>query len=558
MGIYAIPEAAGAAASSHTHGTVNLAGTNISASATSVSSGLSLALSVDDYLTTAAASDHTHGAVSLAVTNMTASASSASSGFTLSLEVGSGLGDGGIFLSAGTESQSTGLVTIADSNGISWGLSAGILTGSVVAGAATDHTHTEYAGTAGAITGGSITVNTSGISVDLPAYLTTAAESDHTHSQYLTTAALSDHTHSQYLTTAALSDHTHSQYLTTAALSDHTHSQYLTTAALSDHSHGNPTLALTNLTGTTASASNGFTISLSAAAAGPGGGIAISAGTASQDEGTIVFSNSNGVSFGLDGSTVTASHNGLTTAAASDHSHGNPTLALTNLTGTTASASNGFTLSLSAGAGGAEATLNGWLRDASYEVKTISAAEAWVFVRPYPLEHNVAFSGAGIPVYASWAANSTGTVTIRVELGVYTDNASTLSLSMSTFFQDTITMSGNNATSSSYRGFRMVPFNWTQTLTSGNYYIGLWSSRTTSGGANVLSFSFLGMTQAGTAYSGWFGSASNTSINSVLGQGLWAGGTTDALPSAMNLTSISGTGTQGNIPIPVLLYSNLF
>jgi hypothetical protein len=47
---------------------------------------------------------------------------------------------------------------------------------------------------------------------------------------------------------------------------------YLTTAALSNHSHGNPTLALTNLSGTTASASNGLTLSLSAAAPGGGGG----------------------------------------------------------------------------------------------------------------------------------------------------------------------------------------------------------------------------------------------------------------------------------------------
>jgi hypothetical protein len=38
---------------------------------------------------------------------------------------------------------------------------------------------------------------------------------------------------------------------------------FLTTAAQSNHSHGNPTLALTNLTGTTASASNGLTLSLS-------------------------------------------------------------------------------------------------------------------------------------------------------------------------------------------------------------------------------------------------------------------------------------------------------
>lgn len=129
---------------------------------------------------------------------------------------------------------------------------------------------------------------------------------------------------------------------------------YLTTAALSNHSHGNPTLALTNLTGTTASASNGFTLSLSGNAAGGGDairGIAASGSTATSN--TVLFSNLNGVSFGFgaagNSTVITASHNALTTAAASNHSHGNPTLNLTNLSGTTASASDGFTLSLSAG-----------------------------------------------------------------------------------------------------------------------------------------------------------------------------------------------------------------
>ena len=68
--------------------------------------------------------------------------------------------------------------------------------------------------------------------------------------------------------------------------------------------------------------------------------------------GNVSFANSNGITFGANASTITASHNGLTTAAQSNHSHGNPTLALTNLTGTTASNSNGFTLSLSAAPGG--------------------------------------------------------------------------------------------------------------------------------------------------------------------------------------------------------------
>ena len=77
-----------------------------------------------------------------------------------------------------------------------------------------------------------------------------------------------------------------------------------------------------------------------------------SAGTTSGNLAAVTFSNSNGVTFGLNAGTMTASHNGLTTAAASNHSHGNPTLALTNLSGTTASNSAGLTLSLSAAAGG--------------------------------------------------------------------------------------------------------------------------------------------------------------------------------------------------------------
>ncbi|MGB4957628.1 MAG: hypothetical protein WBO49_04205 [Candidatus Saccharimonas sp.] len=181
-----------------------------------------------------------------------------------------------------------------------------------------------------------------------------------------------------------------------------------TNYAASNHSHGNPTLNLTNLSGTTASASNGLTLSLSAPAvsslsqtgiislsqngntisigapafsagistlgntAGTTGTVSnqlIFAGgnniTLSQSTGAggntisisganipvqtaFSFSNSNGVSFGTNGSTVTASV--ATNYAASNHSHGNPTLALTNISGTTASASNGLTLSLSAAA----------------------------------------------------------------------------------------------------------------------------------------------------------------------------------------------------------------
>ena len=293
---------------------------------------------------------------------------------------------------------STGNISLANGNGISFGGNASTITAShnglTTARASNDAVGLNTALTANGV---SWTVNSAGLSLNVPAFLTTAAQSG--------------------------------------------------------HSHGNPTLALTNLSGTTASASNGLTLSLSAAAPGGGGGAALSAGTQSVSTGTVAFANSNGITFGMSGSNqITASHNGLTTAmqsgasanfaatgftttsaagaviagthdtaglklavpaflttaqapgaylttarasndavglntaltangvswtvnssglslnvpaflttaAQSGHSHGNPTLALTNLSGTTASASNGLTLSLSAAAPGAAAEAN-WM-----------------------------------------------------------------------------------------------------------------------------------------------------------------------------------------------------
>ena len=81
-------------------------------------------------------------------------------------------------------------------------------------------------------------------------------------------------------------------------------------------------LNLTNLSGTTASGSGGLTLNLSAQDLPVDGGIALRAGTQTAQSGTVVFSNANGVTFGMSGSSrVTASHDGLTTAALSNHSH---------------------------------------------------------------------------------------------------------------------------------------------------------------------------------------------------------------------------------------------
>lgn len=281
----------------------------------------------------------------------------------------------------------------SNSNGVSFGTNGSTVTATVATNyqsqgaylttAALSQDSSKYAGINGAITGGSLTVNTSGVSINLPAYLTTAQPVG----AYLTTARASN---DAIGLNSALTANGVSMTANSSGLSLN-FPAFLTTAALSNHSHGNPTLNLTNLSGTTASNSAGFTLSLSAAAPGAGGGVNVAGGGVTQGTGTVNFGNSNGITFGLSNNgTMTASHNGLTTARASNdaiglntaltanglsvtanssglsinvpawlttaalsnHSHGNPTLNLTNLSGTTASNSAGFTLSLSAGAGG--------------------------------------------------------------------------------------------------------------------------------------------------------------------------------------------------------------
>ena len=112
----------------------------------------------------------------------------------------------------------------------------------------------------------------------------------------------------------------------------------LTTAAQSDHSHGNPTLSLGGgLSGATASNSNGFTLSLTQAAAAPSP-INFSAGTTTSAVSGLTFSNSNGVSFGLgtgaSAGVVTASVNagggGVAISAGTDSVFTNGTVSFGN------------------------------------------------------------------------------------------------------------------------------------------------------------------------------------------------------------------------------------
>lgn len=257
---------------------------------------------------------------------------------------------GNVNFSAGTSSAALSSIVFSNSNGVSFGLNGSTMTASAAAGGGVTPA---LSGSNGSFSFSTATFgNLNGLS-----FYTSNGSFVASHNA-LTTAMASNRGSDFVQATAAFAGTSASGTIASNGISVSI-GPYITTGALSNHSHGNPQLNLTNLSGTTASNSAGFTLSLSAAA--PGGGVtpALSGSNGSFSFSTATFGNLNGLSFYTSNGSFVASHNGLTTAAASDHSHGNPTLNLTNLSGTTASNSAGFTLSLSAAApgGGAGVTM---------------------------------------------------------------------------------------------------------------------------------------------------------------------------------------------------------
>lgn len=501
---------------------------------------------------------------------------------------------GNYLTTARASNDAVGLNTALTAGPLAWTVNSNGL--SLNAGSAAGTT----SGFAGNLISGSMTHNTAGLNLSLnhPAWLTTAAQSNHSHNLATTT------TNGAVIVVAT----TNSAGATLAV------PPFLTTAAQSDHSHGNPTLALTNLTGTTASNSAGFTLSLSGAGGGvinqTGPNIADSAATITS--GTVVFSNANGVSFGLAGSTMTASHNALTTAALSNHSHGNPTLNLTNLSGTTGSNSNGFTLSLSAAApgGGGGHTVSSWQNFpniaiyGSFQIRGVgnsgyivpmdipcyltasflqflvtnsiastSYASTANTTFSYNQQHGLWFvlytKGTGASSDSLFSITSTS-ISERFSYNAFYGSASNTqqgysfgitwynsagSQTASTNFTTSNLSTGAISTNvlSNFSGVKFYQIPWGTSFTPGQYYLAFHiSSSSTTQGINLsgarMNSSTMAATQVNSALQGYFGSASNTRIKvrPFLGSVSTAGSTTvSVIPS-------SAVSTQGSNVIPYL------
>lgn len=253
---------------------------------------------------------------------------------------------------------------------------------------------------------------------------------------------------------------------------------------------------------------NSNTIVIQGAAGGGGGGIALAAGGSTLTDGTAVFSNANGVSFGLNGSTVTAS-------------------IVPN------------------------ATYDGWAPYADLMLVAGQQGQGTLYFEP---EHSPYYvqDRVGVPIAYTNATNSTGSVTLSYWMGFYTQNGSTLSLSASTSFSTGLTFSGTVASYSLYSGMRLLTFPWSRTVPEGEIYIGH-LSRTTSAGANA-SISQMLISNLASNFVGFFGQSHNTTIQFTQGQGVYTA-TTSGMPNSVAFSQIRGSDSNA-LRAPAVMFIN--
>lgn len=146
-----------------------------------------------------------------------------------------------------------------------------------------------------------------------------------------------------------------------------------------------------------------------------------------------------------------------------------------------------------------------------------------------------------LPLQISNASNSSGSWTLSVSVGLYTKNASTLSLVNSTSTSFNASGSGTVGSYSLFGGIRHLTIPWTSTRTAGDYWIGIWS-RTTTGGAAGMTLNQMLVSQPNSTFSGILGAATNATDQFLLGQGRYSA-TTTGFPGSVGFTQIQGNSS---------------
>jgi hypothetical protein len=159
------------------------------------------------------------------------------------------------------------------------------------------------------------------------------------------------------------------------------------------------------------------------------------------------------------------------------------------------------------------------------------------------LQHDRALVGLQI----SNATNSSNSITLSAHVGIYSRNGSSISLISSTSGSTNFSGSGTVGSYSLYGGMRYMSIPWTNTLTEGDYWIGMLVRTTTGGGAGhtinqLVRSEFTAATITG--WSGLMGAAATATAQLRLGLGVWSV-TSSSVPGSAAFSHITGSGSMG-------------
>lgn len=558
------------------------AGANVSGSLTLNSAGLNLSLSgpaESGVGISAAGSSQTAGnivfsnsnGVSFGMNGSTVTASVAAAG-------GAQTGISGIVVSNTT--YSSGTVTFQNANGITFGSSG-------ANGISASYNSTQFAGTgttfAGTNVSASATLNSAGLNLALSAPSGSAGTTGGIFAAGNTTGQSSSSTYplsSWNVSFAGIlsggwssntfvisSPSTTALVLSGYAVSNTTQSSSGTVAGSA--------LSFAGAGGVSVGVTNGSV--LISGGAGAGGSVNFSAGTTSGNLASVVFSNANGVSFGLNGSTITGSANGVNTvglyalgnttqnssttlnqsalsfdalgAMTMGYSNGSiqvsaPATSSLSATGMASIAVNGSTISI-----GAAIPQLSFFQPLGPVQSTTVTQNGLGSVQVYPAIAAFPFSASRVDMMASVSlsalALSTEAQTLSMYVGLYSLNGSTLSLASSgSQSYAWSNLSGNSAASLS--GLRRFSAPINVNYTGGfDLFVGVMSN-TTFANTNGISLSNMVVPLGpGPQLQGLIGQVPANSMQFVPGQGFYSASSA-ALPSSMALSQISGAGSGGN------------
>ena len=398
-----------------------------------------------------------------------------------------------INFSAGTTSNNTASIQFANSNGVSFGLNAGTITATVATNYLTSQSNQAFSASGGSSTFQTLSfANSNGL---------TFSNSNGSVIVSYTVPVVPAQTN-QTIGAYAVSN-------TTGASSSTT----IDARSLSFEGAGIASVGY----------SNGSVIFSVPAGGGGGDGVNIlAAGTQTANTtGTVLFQNSNGVTFGMSNNSV-------------------------------------ITASVAAGGGGGT-TVSQWrpYESNSWASQVLNQVSQPMFA-PFHLPNHLRMDRAihFVSVSISSSSNSSAAGVMSFSVGIYTRNASSLSLvaSGSQFYRWT---NSSNLSTSVISGIRAVTIPFTDTtLTPGDYWFCI-QSRTSSTNANWFSMRNICVNGGNTAFSGHWGSATNNTFQPVLGFGL--GPQSASLPDVIPFSSITvgANIVQRSQPIVNFAYSTV-